>query len=68
MEHYPTKKEIVEEIESYQKVIHGARMVIENYRPRIPVDPEWSVVFYLNRQGSIRVVAQGEIKGTTLPM
>lgn len=33
--------EIVAEIESYQRVIDGAQAVIDNYRPHIPVDPEW---------------------------
>ena len=34
----------VAEIEGYQKVIDGARAVVENYRPRIAVDPEWPMV------------------------
>ena len=38
------QREIVAEIESYQKVIDGARAVVENYRPHIVVDPEWSMV------------------------
>lgn len=38
------QKEIVAEIGSYQKVIDGARAVIENYRPQIPIDPEWQIV------------------------
>ena len=29
------------EIEGYQKVIDGARAVVENYRPHIPINPEW---------------------------
>lgn len=33
--------EIVEEIEGYQKVIDGARQVVENYKPSIPIDPSW---------------------------
>ncbi len=36
--------EIVAEIEGYQKVIDGARVVVENYRPQIVIDPEWPVV------------------------
>ena len=32
------------EIEGYQKVIDGARAVVENYRPQITVDPEWPLV------------------------
>ena len=35
------QKEIVAEIEGYQKVIDGARAVVDNYRPQIVVDPEW---------------------------
>ena len=38
------QKEIVAEIEGYQKVIDGARAVIDNYRPHIPIRPEWPVV------------------------
>jgi len=35
------QKEIVAEIEGYQKVIDGARAVLENYRPHIPIHPDW---------------------------
>ena len=38
------QREIVAEIEDYQKVIDGARAVVENYRPHIVVDPEWTIV------------------------
>jgi type I restriction enzyme M protein len=38
------QKEIVAEIEGYQKIIDGARQVVENYQPRIPVDPDWPMV------------------------
>ncbi len=38
------QREIMAEIEGYQKVIDGARAVVENYRPQIVVDPEWPVV------------------------
>ena len=37
------QKEIVAEIEGYQKVIDGARAVVENYRPHIVIDPEWPI-------------------------
>ena len=37
------QREIVAEIEGYQKVIDGARIVLENYRPHIPIDPTWPV-------------------------
>jgi len=35
------QKEIVAEIEGYQKVIDGARAVLDNYRPHIPIHPDW---------------------------
>ena len=38
------QREIVAEIERYQKVIDGARAVVENYRPYFAVDPEWPLV------------------------
>ena len=38
------QKEIVAEIEGYQKVIDGARAVLDNYRPHITIDPEWPMV------------------------
>ena len=38
------QKEIVAEIDGYQKVIDGARAVIDNYRPHILIDPDWPMV------------------------
>ena len=38
------QQEIVTEIEGYQKIIDGARQVVENYRPRIYVRPDWPLV------------------------
>ena len=38
------QREIVAEIEGYQRVIDGARAVIDNYRPQIVVDPDWPMV------------------------
>jgi len=38
------QEEIVAEIESYQKIIDGARQVVENYKPKIDIDPEWEMV------------------------
>ena len=35
------QREIVAEIEGYQRVIDGARAVVDNYRPQIVIDPEW---------------------------
>jgi restriction endonuclease S subunit len=38
------QEEIVAEIESYQKIINGAHQVVENYKPKIDIDPEWEMV------------------------
>jgi len=38
------QKEIMAEIEGYQKIVDGARLVVENYQPRIPIDPAWPMV------------------------
>jgi len=38
------QEEIVKEIEGYQKIIDGARQVVENYKPTIKIDPNWEVV------------------------
>ena len=49
------QKEIVAEIEGYQKVIDGARTVLDNYRPHIPIHPDWPMVTI----GSLCVVERG---------
>jgi restriction endonuclease S subunit len=36
------QKEIVSEIDGYQKVISGARAVLDHYHPYIPIHPDWS--------------------------
>jgi len=38
------QKEIVTEIEGYQKVIDGACTVIDSYRPHIPIHSDWPIV------------------------
>ena len=38
------QKEIVAEIEGYQKVINGACVVLDHYRPHIPIHPDWPMV------------------------
>ncbi len=35
------QQEIVAELDSYQKVIDGARQVVDNWKPRIKIDPDW---------------------------
>jgi type I restriction enzyme M protein len=38
------QNEIVAEIEGYQKVIDGARSVLNNYRPHIPIRSDWPMM------------------------
>ncbi len=38
------QQEIVAEIEGYQKIIDGAKMVVENYKPKIDIDEGWEMV------------------------
>lgn len=35
------QQQIVDEIEQYQKIIDGAKQVIDNYKPKIDIDPSW---------------------------
>lgn len=37
------QKEIVAELDSYQKIIDGAKQVVENWKPRIDIDPKWDI-------------------------
>jgi type I restriction enzyme M protein len=47
--------EIAEEIEGYQKVIDGARAVVNSYRPHIPISSDWPTVAL----GSIVSISSG---------
>jgi type I restriction enzyme M protein len=38
------QQEIIAEIDSYQKIINGAKMVFYNYKPTIDIDQEWEMV------------------------
>lgn len=38
------QQDIVEKIDQYQKMIDGARQVVDNYRPAIKIDPQWNEV------------------------
>ncbi len=38
------QQQIVAEIEGYQKVIDGAKQVVDSWRPTIPIGPDWPVV------------------------
>ena len=47
--------EIVTELDGYQKIIDGARQVIENYKPEIEIKTEWKTVIL----DSIAIVGSG---------
>jgi len=38
------QKEIVAELDGYQKIINGAKQIIENYKPVIKIDPQWKTI------------------------
>ena len=38
------QQEILKELNEYQKIIDGAKQVVENYKPKIEIDPNWNVV------------------------
>jgi type I restriction enzyme M protein len=38
------QEEIVAEIEGYQKIIDGAKTIVENYKPNIDIDPNWEKI------------------------
>ena len=40
----PVQEEIVAELDNYQKVINGARQVVENYKPTIQNNSHWETV------------------------
>jgi len=37
------QEEIVAELDSYQKIIDGAKQVVDNWKPKIDIDPEWAI-------------------------
>jgi restriction endonuclease S subunit len=38
------QQEIVNKIDGWQKIIDGAKQIIENYKPQIDIKPEWEMV------------------------
>lgn len=38
------QEQIVVEFDGYQRIIDGARAVVENHKPMIKIDPEWEIV------------------------
>jgi type I restriction enzyme M protein len=52
------QEQIVSELESYQRVIDGARAVTENWKPSFGIDPKWEIV-------KLGDVSERVTKGTT---
>jgi type I restriction enzyme M protein len=38
------QQEIVSQLDSYQKIIDGAKQVVDNYKPEIKIDPNWPMM------------------------
>lgn len=38
------QREIVAEIEGYQKIIDGAKQIVAAYQPRVPLNPDWPIL------------------------
>ncbi|MDD2871742.1 MAG: N-6 DNA methylase [Candidatus Gracilibacteria bacterium] len=38
------QEQIVAELDNYQKIIDGAKLVVQNYKPKIKIDDSWEVV------------------------
>ncbi len=49
------QEEIVKELDGYQAIIDGAQKVIDNWKPTLPVNPEWKMV----RLGDVCNIARG---------
>ncbi|WP_372938598.1 N-6 DNA methylase, partial [Seonamhaeicola sp.] len=66
------QEQIVAEIEGYQKIIDGAKMVVDNYKPTISIKPDWEIVELgsvceINPKKS-EVKDLGELEVSFLPM
>jgi type I restriction enzyme M protein len=48
------QEEIVKEIEEYQKIIGGAKLVLQNYKPAISNNPNWEIA-ELKEIGKVRM-------------
>jgi type I restriction enzyme M protein len=38
------QKKIITELDGYQKIIDGAKQIVDNYKPTIKIDPAWKIV------------------------
>ncbi len=72
------QEQIVAEIEGYQKVIDGAKQVVENWKPSFRIDPSWEMVELgdvakvqggfafkssdMNKDGNVQVIKIGNVQ------
>ncbi|MCG2775738.1 MAG: N-6 DNA methylase, partial [Desulfobacterales bacterium] len=42
------QEKIVAELDGYQKIIDGAKQIVQNYKPTIKIDPDWPMVEFSN--------------------
>jgi type I restriction enzyme M protein len=73
--------QILAEIESYQKVINGCKMILDNYKPTITIKPEWkmakleTIATFKNginytkdeKGNSIKIIGVGDFKNYLIP-
>ncbi|NUQ57251.1 MAG: N-6 DNA methylase [Candidatus Paceibacter sp.] len=58
------QKQIVAEFDGYQKIIDGAKQVVENWKPRIEIDPLWEKVKFGDEK--VMQIIDGD-RGTNYP-
>lgn len=65
----PIQHEIVTKIEQYEKIITGAKQVVENYKPQIDINPELEIVTLENiaEVTSSRRIFQNEYVDSGIP-
>lgn len=56
------QEQFVAELENYQKVIDGAKQVVENWKPIIDIDPKWKIEKLENTARLIRGPFGGSLK------
>jgi len=49
------QEQIIAELDNYQKIIDGAKQVVENYKPTFKIDPDWEMV----KLGEVCLVQSG---------
>lgn len=65
------QKEIVSELDSYEKIIRGARQVIDNWEPSVAINPNWEKVrlgeVFKTSSGGTPLKSKTEFYNGTIP-